>query len=242
MTSASNLRQHIFDVIQNADSVASSLCFIRDSYPLRHATYHMMQTALLKHNVDAPYVKTTYPDKWVARYILKDYVKVDPIVSAGASRSLPFDWSSVITKPEAAEMLQDYQDHELGSHGYSIPIIDKKGRRALFSVNPELNEHSWDKVTDKYLSDWIELAHILHRKAIHEIYGEADPAPSLSRRQIETLNLSAVGLDHRQIAVELNISEHTVRNYQQSLRHKLGVSSMTHAVAIASQLKIINSN
>ena len=242
MTFASNPRQHICDVIQSSESVELSIHIVRDRYPLRHATYHMMQTASLNRNIDAPYVKTTYPDNWVARYILKDYIKVDPIVRAGALRSLPFDWSCISPRPEASQMLQDYHNHELGPYGYSIPITDKKGRRALFSVNSELNEQSWDKRTAQYLSDWIELAHILHHKAIHELYGEMDPAPTLSKRQIETLNLSATGLDHKQIARELNISEHTVRNYQQSLRHKLGASSMTHAVGIASRLKIISSH
>jgi DNA-binding CsgD family transcriptional regulator len=242
MSSQLAVKEQVISQIESFNSVEQALHCICELYPVGHATYHMLQTVVLDQYVDAPYVKTTYPDKWVARYILKDYIKVDPIVRAGALRSLPFDWSSINPRQDATQMLEDYHSHDLGPFGYSIPITDKKGRRALFSVNSMPTEQLWNELTSRYLKDWLELARILHQKAIFELYGNADPAPSLSKRQIETLNLSAAGLDHKQIAKELNISEHTVRNYQQSLRHKLGATSMTQAVAIASQLKIISYN
>ena len=64
-----------FEEIKKAESVLAAVFILRDRYELANITYHLAQT--IQGNVDAPYVRTTYPDAWVARYLLKDYVKVD---------------------------------------------------------------------------------------------------------------------------------------------------------------------
>ena len=60
---------------------------------------------------------------------------------------------------------------------------------------------------------------------------ENDPmAQALTEREIEVLQLTAQGLANKQIALELGISEHTIKFHLSSLYAKLGVSSRTEAV------------
>lgn len=58
----------------------------------------------------------------------------------------------------------------------------------------------------------------------------------LTARELEVVTLLARGMTNREIAGELFISEHTVRNHVGHLFAKLGVSSRTQAVLRAGEL------
>ena len=78
-----------FAGIEAASTVAEAIEVVQANYGIDYVTYHLAQT--VAGIVDAPFVRTTYPDPWVARYLVKDYVKVDPILHEGLVRQLPFD-------------------------------------------------------------------------------------------------------------------------------------------------------
>lgn len=58
-------------------------------------------------------------------------------------------------------------------------------------------------------------------------------AGGLTGREVEVLTLTAAGKTNREIAVELGISEHTVRRHLQNIFHKLDVPSRAAATAYA---------
>ena len=64
-------------------------------------------------------------------------------------------------------------------------------------------------------------------------------AQALSPRESEILNLLAVGLGNKQIASQLNISEHTVKFHVSSIFNKLNASSRAEAVAIGARRGLI---
>lgn len=233
-------RAQTFDAINGSETVESALHVIKENYPVEHVTYHLGQAATLDGKLDAPFVKTTYPAEWIARYLMKDYVKIDPILNEGLERSLPFDWASITPDERAIELLMDFQAHGLGANGYSIPLTDKVGRRALFSLNSAPEVQDWNAIVRANQEDWIELGQLLHKKAIREIFGDVDPIPALSPREIETLLWVARGKDHKAIGIILGVSEHTVRVYMRTARLKLDCSSMSQAVAKAGKYRLIN--
>jgi len=61
----------------------------------------------------------------------------------------------------------------------------------------------------------------------------------LSPREREVLKLVAEGQTNRQIAIMLNLSEHTVKNYMRAIRNKFGTESRTEAVAVALRAGLI---
>lgn len=64
-----------------------------------------------------------------------------------------------------------------------------------------------------------------------QVSGESQPTPGpLSEREIEILGMLLRGLANKQIAVELTISEHTVKFHVSSIYTKLNVSNRTEAV------------
>lgn len=60
-----------------------------------------------------------------------------------------------------------------------------------------------------------------------------DGLPLLTKREEEVVRLLAEGLQNREIARELNLSEHTIKNYLFHIFDKLGVSSRVELVLYA---------
>lgn len=229
--------QNLTVEIQNAQSVNDALRILEVAYGIDFSTYHLALT--IADVVDTPYVRTTYREAWVARYLLRGYVKVDPIVREGFVRQMPFDWREVEVPAAAQDFLLDAQDHGVGANGYSIPIVDKK-RRALFSLNSRMPLSEWSNLVQMYRHEWLELAFLIHRKAVFELHGEHDPIPQLGPREKECLYWSALGKRNDEIAEILGLSIHTTQRYLTSARHKLGAASTTSATALAIQLRLIN--
>ncbi len=65
---------------------------------------------------------------------------------------------------------------------------------------------------------------------LFEIESEPRSEGPLSERELEVLNLLSKGLANKQIAVELGISEHTVKFHVSSIYTKLNVTNRTEAV------------
>jgi DNA-binding CsgD family transcriptional regulator len=229
--------ESITRTIQNSDAVGDALHIFQRAYGVDFITYHLALT--IADVVDTPYVRTTYDDAWVARYLLNGYVKIDPVLREGLVRQLPFDWREVEAPMAAFEFLRDAQEHGLGTNGYSIPIIDKS-RRALLSLNSRKSDIEWSGIVERYREEWLELGFLIHHKAIFELHGEHDPVPQLTPRELECLHWTALGKDNIDIAVLLNLSEHTIRAYLKSARSKLGGGTITFTIAKAIQLRLIN--
>ena len=65
------------------------------------------------------------------------------------------------------------------------------------------------------------------------------PAPKLTDREMEVLKLVAKGMNNRDIAKELFISENTVKNHVRNILEKLQIHSRMEAVMIALRDKLI---
>ena len=80
---------------------------------------------------------------------------------------------------------------------------------------------------------------LLIRSSVQTL-SDAEPLiEPLTGREIEVLQLISQGLANKQIALELNISEHTVKFHLSSLYAKLGVSGRTEAIRAGMQRGLI---
>ncbi len=83
-----------------------------------------------------------------------------------------------------------------------------------------------------------EVATLARRDAEEEPSKHA-PAPKLTEREMEVLRLVARGMNNRDIAKELFISENTVKNHVRNILEKLQIHSRMEAVMIAVREKLI---
>ena len=65
--------------------------------------------------------------------------------------------------------------------------------------------------------------------SLHSQAQDDDPISELTPRELDVLRLVAAGKPNKQIAVELVISERTVRTHVSRILRKLGLSSRTQA-------------
>jgi two-component system nitrate/nitrite response regulator NarL len=69
----------------------------------------------------------------------------------------------------------------------------------------------------------------------HPRAGDIDAVDPLTEREHQVLELLALGLPNKTIAMELGISEHTAKFHVGAIMSKLGAASRTEAVAIAAR-------
>lgn len=70
--------------------------------------------------------------------------------------------------------------------------------------------------------------------------GSERPHDQLTPREIELLNLVALGLSNREIATNLSISENTVKFHMKNIIQKLGVSNRTEAATVGLRAGILD--
>ncbi len=228
-----------FDELSRMPDINSCIEAICSEFNIQFVTYH-----LAFHEgkaIDSPYVRTNYPAEWVSQYLTNDYVEIDPVAQNGFKRALPCLWSDLDwTAERSIEFKNDARKHGIGTSGYLIPVTDRKRRRAIVNFASPAKESAWAKKINTIDVLLLECAEILHRKAIVDLYGREDEKPALTPREIQCLNWVAQGKDASSIGLILGISEHTVRDYCKSAKHKLGCASLYQAIHIATMQRLID--
>jgi DNA-binding CsgD family transcriptional regulator len=222
-----------YSIIEDTPDLEATIIRLRDLLTVDHLVYHSSKLGASP-SVD-PYIRLTYPASWIKRYLQMGYVDVDPVVREGFARTLPFDWSELKIQTAAeASFLTDAFTHGVGPRGFSIPVRSKNGHRALFSISSSRSETEWVSFLRSTQPALIQIANRVHRRVIDEVLG--DDRPHLTGRELECLRWVARGKDTSEIAIILDISPHTARDYLKSARYKL--DSVTSAQAVTKAVKL----
>ncbi len=225
------------DAVAGVASVEDAVLLVRDRLGLDHVTF---MTAAYARPVDSPFIRTTYPPQWIARYVLRGYLHVDPVVRAGFGSTKPFAWHELEWDEREREFMADALAHGLGDKGYCIPVVDRAFRRSLLSLNTGMAADAWGPFLAAGAVGLEKIARLIHDKAVLELSADGPAEPSLAPRQVECLLWTARGKEAKAIAVILDLSEFTVRSYLRTARQKLECRTLSQAVAKAIQRGIIN--
>lgn len=224
--------------LQNADTLEdfqAATEAVRDHYQVLHCVYHWV-------NSDGErFGAGTYSGAWVDRYLEMDYLRMDPVLFRCFQRFEPINWKDIDWTTKAAKaMFMDALEYGLGNQGYSIPVHGPQGQFAVFTLNHDCDDDTWLEFVEANSRDLIVLAHEFNKTALSFEHGaDGITAPTLSPRELAAIRCLARGLSRAQASAELGISEHTLRVYIESARHKLGALNTTHAVARALSTGII---
>lgn len=198
-------------------------------YAVSHFVYHWVNSSGERFGAG------TYTQDWIKRYLEKDYLRMDPVILGCVQRFHPVNWKDLDWSGRAARaFFQEAVRFGVGNQGYSIPIRGPNGQFAIFSVSHTCTDDEWADFLGRNARDLMILAHEFNRAALAIELDEAEAGPAaLSPRELTAMNLLAKGNSRAQVAAEMQISEHTLRVYIESARHKLGAINTTHAVARA---------
>ncbi|MCP4132089.1 MAG: response regulator transcription factor [bacterium] len=89
----------------------------------------------------------------------------------------------------------------------------------------------------KDISDRI-IGKILHKNLTKE--GDDEFIDGLSNRELEIFELIGNGLESREIAYQLNISQHTIETHRRNIKKKLGLKTNSDLIKTAAQWAISN--
>ena len=222
----------VLDRLEQADTLEKLYAvtyLMRDGYGVKHVVYYWVNS------VGENYGAGTFSAEWAERYVEKGYNKIDPVVLGSFQRFDPcnwkdFDWSS----KAARDFMKDAVAHGVGTQGLAIPLRGPNGQYALLSINDTRDDQDWDTFVRENRRDFMVIAHEFNRKGLEfEESGNDTTTTKLSPRELAALTYLARGLSRMQAAHQMKISEHTLRVYIESARHKLGALNTTHAVARA---------
>jgi DNA-binding NarL/FixJ family response regulator len=122
-----------------------------------------------------------------------------------------------------------------GASGYllkDIPLDEVADAvRAVYGGQSLINPSMAGKLLTEFAT--------LGRRDQEEELKQQVPAPKLTDREMEVLKLVARGMNNRDIAKELFISENTVKNHVRNILEKLQIHSRMEAVMIAVREKLI---
>ncbi len=232
----SAVRQASMDAILEGLDAASELSALqevieglRDLFRVDHMVYHWVSAA------GDQYGCGTYAPAWVARYVERDYLRIDPVIMGCYQHFHPVDWKRLDWSSKAARAFQkEAIEHGVGNQGYSVPVRGPNGQFALYTVSHNCDDAAWATFTEKNRRSLILIAHAFNQKALEfEPDRVPETAQPLSPREVDAMTLLAMGYSRAQVAQTLTISEHTLRAYIESARFKLGAMNTVHAVARA---------
>lgn len=222
-----------------AATVQDSVPIIAQRYQVDYVTLHLFRSG--NDAQDKPYVRTNYPDAWISRYLLNDYVRIDPVLKFAQRTTKPFCWSRINPEAAHADMMEQAAKHGVNPTGFSVVHVDALGRRSVLSFNAQRAEGgvTWESFLKANHDHLLRLTAELHQMALIEIGGDSEILPQLSPRERECLKWTAAGKAHTEIAIILNLSEHTVRSYLKEARIKLDSVTLAQAVSKAASLGLI---
>ena len=221
-----------------ARTVKEAITHVTEHYGVPFVTFHMVSS--IKSGLDNPFVRTTYPPEWVSHYLLNNYVANDPILRRAMEASQPFCWTEVIPANEKERsMFAEAARFGLGRCGYSIPCADPLGRKSVLSFNCDRPTTQWESFVETHRTEMADMSQDLHVKAVAEAFAQQGDVAQLSPREFECLRWTAEGKTYSEIAIILDLSEHTVRSYLKVARLKLDSVSLAQAVAKASRMGLI---
>lgn len=219
--------------VNDAGQIPDVLRHVATGYGLKTVAY--LGTGTLDRTAPRPepYIAVTYPQEWVERYRSQGYLRIDPAIQIGLRRLLPIDWGEFGNRdPALLQFFGEAREFGLGPRGISFPVHGYRGDRALFSVTADLNNLEWQWARRTAFRHFPIIASHLH-DAVLRTEGALRVQPHLSPRERECLRWTSEGKTVWECGVILGLSQHTIRCYLESARHKLGASSNTHAVSLA---------
>jgi len=198
---------------------------VRHIAQLRFASDKSPDTSLLTAVV-------TYSREWQARYFIKQYILIDPVVTFGRTAVCPFDWQDLSFSEPAAVVFADAEKFGVGRNGLSIPIRTRPNVISLVSFSSDLPRGEWEEYKLNYMADLLLLSLLIDSAA--RLGGKLQPlSTTLSRREEQCLIWAARGKTYHEIAEILDLTFGSVKTYLDTARHKLRCMNLTHAAAFA---------
>jgi LuxR family quorum sensing-dependent transcriptional regulator len=174
-----------------------------------------------------------WPEEWLERYVARNYVDHDPIVSHMKQLQAPFQWREVSKgvrmDKSSDEVMGDAVEFKLRD-GLAFPLVTLDGQIVMVSLGGEVIELSGAEFG---LVSLVSTYAVGRAMQLHTMAASTIDHIELTPRERECLQWAAVGKSEWEISQILGISEHTSEKHLLNAKSKLGAVNRVQAVAEA---------
>ncbi|MEM7299722.1 MAG: autoinducer binding domain-containing protein [Pseudomonadota bacterium] len=237
-------RQSYYGENDTADDVVHRMDQLRADLALDHFSYGIVKMpAGLFPELD-PELHTTYPDEWIERYTVRQYINLDPVCELTRNSTRPFFWGH-------GRFLRGYRKqqrtvfHEARAfsimNGLCIPVRGAHGEIGTFNVVSSDQKHLRDVVTGEQ-ERLFQAAFDTHDLIVSDTLSRmelSNPPAELTLREKECLLWTLEGKTADDVADLLGLSVFTVNRHASTAAQKLGCTSKHHAAVQALRAGLI---
>jgi len=177
-----------------------------------------------------------WPQNWIARYLSRGYLSVDPTIRRVRAGGPAFYWRDLVETRDdlaAQRVMDEAADFGL-REGLTVSLLTLDGAAVGFSLAGGQIEHN---PRLKGMMTLVAAYALGQCFDLNQVPGAASAA--LTSREIDVLRWVAEGKSDRDIGEILSISEHTVDKYLRSAFAKLGAANRASVVAKAIRARLI---
>jgi DNA-binding CsgD family transcriptional regulator len=186
---------------------------------------------------DAALIHST-PDGWNERYVARDYVLRDPMVTEMFRTYEPYSWSDVLERRDLSKLERTIvsEASEFAMNvGFVVPIFGNGGYAGMVSVTGEHSEVS------EAIRASLQLASIYVHNRLLSLRRKFDgQRVRLTGRERECLRWVAAGKSDWDIGEILGISQKTVNFHIESAKNKLDVATRVQAVVTGIRMGLLS--
>lgn len=188
------------------------------------------------------FLHSNYSRSWRERYDADKLAYVDPTVSHCLSSSLPVVWEpGTFDTPAQQALYEEACGHGIRS-GITFPIHGQNGEFGCISFASDARPSEDLDDTIGFLMPSLSLIRDYAFESSLKYIGSrtgAEPAPKLTRRELEVLNWVMVGKSSWEISKITACSEATVNFHIGNIRQKFNVNTRQQALVKAISLGIL---
>jgi LuxR family quorum sensing-dependent transcriptional regulator len=174
-----------------------------------------------------------WPEKWLERYVERNYVDHDPLVAYMRQNPSQVTWSdaasSIDLDRDAREVFGDAGAYKLND-GFAMPLITFDGQIVMVSLGGERVELDEKAVGLISLASTYAIGRAIQLASEHSTI---EHRPELTPREKECMRWAAAGKSEWEISQILGISEHTSEKHLLNAKSKLGAANRVQAIAEA---------
>jgi len=192
--------------------------------------------------LETAFLQSNYSSAWRDRYDTDKLHYVDPTVGHCLTSSLPIVWEpDTFDAPREREFYEEACGHGIRS-GITFPIHGPNGEFGVISfASDTLPDGKFDEQIATYMADLSLIRDYAFESSLKFLGPRpgAEPAPRLTRRELEVLNWVMVGKSSWEISKITRCSEATVNFHIANVRQKFGVNTRQQALVKAISLGIL---
>jgi len=225
-------------VSENAETTFRLLCDYCRDFKIEYIFAGRFSGALTTSDSGLDFFHAQLPAQWTQRYLDKNYVHIDPVITMLMTTTRPFYFEDAYYNltPTQIQFVEEAADYGW-QYGFVVPVHSSCRVPGAVSYASENRFYLTSEETARL---WVTTQIAFTR--IESFYADARKVKptTISSRECEILSLVAQGKTNWEVGAILNISEYSVRDYMQGLSRRLQTSNRTHSVTRAIQLGLIN--